>query len=422
MIGKAIILIQAYHISVERSSIRRFTSAGSGAASILILLVVFLVQNALIIQRLRSTKTLDNEGILPKVHLGLGAAQFLIGLIDLSACISLPRRPAVFASNGRPVDEQFTTSAYTRYTWGWCLPLLRLASRKTFGLEDLPRPDHMTRAQNVVQSFNYGKDSGKLTKLILTTHYVAIANQLCMTVLEAVFGFAPQLAMFNLLRLLEMRQNGENIGLKAWGWVIALGLALAIRAWLESWMNWVSLSRLLIPIRAELSGLIFQKAMRKKDVKEAAEKAPAPTLTDSGASEGKSKKAQDPESKQQPGQSTINLISVDTRRVSDFSSFFRFYIQTVVNFILAISFIVFLIGWIPLFSAVASFSLIVPANYFVSKSYGAIQKRLMKTRDEKTAVVTEALRGMRQIKFSALENQWQAKIGEVRERELGLQW
>ena len=46
----------------------------------------------------------------------------------------------------------------------------------------------------------------------------------------------------------------------------------------------------------------------------------------------------------------------------------------------------------------------------------------MKVRDQKMAVVTEALQGIRQIKFSALERQWQARIGERRKVELETQW
>ena len=46
----------------------------------------------------------------------------------------------------------------------------------------------------------------------------------------------------------------------------------------------------------------------------------------------------------------------------------------------------------------------------------------MKTRDKKMAVVTEALQGIRQIKFSALEPQWHGKINGIRTTELATQW
>lgn len=46
----------------------------------------------------------------------------------------------------------------------------------------------------------------------------------------------------------------------------------------------------------------------------------------------------------------------------------------------------------------------------------------MKVRDDKLAVVNEALTGIRQIKFSALEPEWEQKIGNVREKELKSVW
>ena len=41
---------------------------------------------------------------------------------------------------------------------------------------------------------------------------------------------------------------------------------------------------------------------------------------------------------------------------------------------------------------------------------------------QKQVVITEALQGIRQIKFSALERQWEAKIRHSRSAELAKQW
>lgn len=46
----------------------------------------------------------------------------------------------------------------------------------------------------------------------------------------------------------------------------------------------------------------------------------------------------------------------------------------------------------------------------------------MTLRDQKMAVITEALQGIRQIKFSALEQQWQSRIRATRGKELTKQW
>ena len=64
----------------------------------------------------------------------------------------------------------------------------------------------------------------------------------------------------------------------------------------------------------------------------------------------------------------------------------------------------------------------MPFNIYVSKRYSDTQDELMKTRDQKMAVMTEALQGIRQIKFSAEEQQWQDKIAKKRNQELKTQW
>lgn len=64
----------------------------------------------------------------------------------------------------------------------------------------------------------------------------------------------------------------------------------------------------------------------------------------------------------------------------------------------------------------------LPLNIYVSKAFSDAQSELMEVRDQKMVVVTEALQGIRQIKFSAQEQQWQAKIGRKREEELATQW
>lgn len=54
--------------------------------------------------------------------------------------------------------------------------------------------------------------------------------------------------------------------------------------------------------------------------------------------------------------------------------------------------------------------------------YTSRQLEVMAARDNKAHVVTEALHGIRQIKFSATELQWEKRILAARERELKAQW
>jgi ABC-type multidrug transport system fused ATPase/permease subunit len=65
-----------------------------------------------------------------------------------------------------------------------------------------------------------------------------------------------------------------------------------------------------------------------------------------------------------------------------------------------------------------AWAVILPLNTFAARVYMRASDRLMKTRDEKLAVVNEALLGIRQIKFAALEKQWERRILDMREKEL----
>lgn len=85
-------------------------------------------------------------------------------------------------------------------------------------------------------------------------------------------------------------------------------------------------------------------------------------------------------------------------------------------------FLVKLIGWRSLLAGLSVFALVLPLNIYASERYNSAQGDIMKVRDQKMVVITEALQGIRQIKFSAQEQQWQEKIGKKRDEELATQW
>ena len=88
----------------------------------------------------------------------------------------------------------------------------------------------------------------------------------------------------------------------------------------------------------------------------------------------------------------------------------------------SVAFLIKLIGWKSLLAGLSVFAAVLPLNIYTSKRFSDAQGDLMKIRDQKMVVVTEALQGIRQIKFSAQEQQWQEKIGRKRDEELATQW
>ena len=113
---------------------------------------------------------------------------------------------------------------------------------------------------------------------------------------------------------------------------------------------------------------------------------------------------------------------MDAKRVSDFAKFYYLFPETLITLTVSIVFLLTLIGWESLLAGLSVFVIALPLNVYVSRRFSDAQGVLMKVRDQKMVVVTEALHGIRQIKFSAQEQQWQEKIGQKRDEELATQW
>ncbi|PWY64814.1 hypothetical protein BO83DRAFT_453652 [Aspergillus eucalypticola CBS 122712] len=122
-------------------------------------------------------------------------------------------------------------------------------------------------------------------------------------------------------------------------------------------------------------------------------------------------------SKQCSGNLT-NLMAVDVKRVSDIvSNSFSVY-ETPLRLLISSVVLIRLVGWQSLFVSILILFISWPLNNYAIERYSRSQKELMDYRDRKLASVTEALHGIRQIKFSATEEQWEEKINALRAGEL----
>ena len=200
------------------------------------------------------------------------------------------------------------------------------------------------------------------------------------------------------------------------------------RQWIDFWVVWWSMKRLFVPVRGQLSALIFEKSLRRKNIKNADKEKPSDDANgaENDGAEGDSKKDkdkksdgdEDEDSVLKSRQAIVNLVGVDTKHISDFALMQMYIISSVGKLLVYSGYLVQLIGWIPFGAGIFAWALTLPANIVASKYYLKADTRLMKNRDKKLAVVNEALLGIRQIKFSALEDQWEKKILEMRENEI----
>lgn len=347
---------------------------------------------------------------------------FVLRLLELASTGSLaivslyiPRRPDVYF-DGELIDRMYSVSAFERFNFSWASDILSLATKKkNLGLADFPRPDHKTRSADLSAVWKQKNFTHPLWLSLILAHWKTFSLQWALTLLAAVLDFAPQLVILQLLTMLESIEGRDYFGPEVWTNVFWLAVALIAESWVESYVFWLSWAELSVPIRSQLSSLIFEKAMRKKDVKCIG----TSRQDDSGQ---KDPRVNDSEEPKHSKQITVNLIGVDAKRVSDFCANQNLFPSSLFKLIISLIILTKLLGWRPLLAGFSAIVIITPINIFFSKRYSDAQEKLMQIRDEKTAVVAEAIYGIRQIKFSALEPDWEGKINDAREKELASIW
>ncbi|KAG5929613.1 hypothetical protein E4U42_005318 [Claviceps africana] len=351
-------------------------------------------------------------------------AQLIVRIVNalvmtplLLSCITLPRRPEVLYKAAK-VDNEWTCSVLSRYTWSWVSHVLKTAKRKSdLDPKDIPRPDHTIRAESLVDAWNKANYQGSLVQSLLKAYGARLAQQWLVILIRCIIGIGPFWTMLRLVQSLEDRDDGRAAPRELWGLVFLMGVFTLTEQWLDGWIVWFSITKLFAPVRGQLSALIFEKSLRRKIVKT------AETTVDGGSAGGGEDVNKDQEdygddSVLKSKQAIVNLVGVDTKHVADFAMLQHFIASSIGKLLIYSGYLVKLIGWTPFGAGLLAWSFVLPVNAVAAKFYIQAETRLMKNRDNKLAVVNEALLGMRQIKFSALEIPWEKKILQMREIEI----
>ncbi|KAF9247626.1 hypothetical protein DTO027I6_732 [Penicillium roqueforti] len=355
-----------------------------------------------------------------RLWVGLQLAQIACAALRAVPCVLLPRRPDIYYED-KLVERELSVSLLSRFTFSWANGLLNYAVKhKTMDLDDIPRLTASNRAAFLCEKFETARQNRKLWVAIVAAHWRSLLVQTTLSLTICFLSFGPQVALFQILKTLELRDTPDwNVG-ASYIWVLALGGLLFVASSVEAWLIWVVYSRLGVPIYAELSAVIFAKAMRRKDVKHT--KKSKPDNSDNSSKGSAEVDDDDDHVLKKSRQSIINHVAVDSRRVSDFASLNYIIPQAIFRIMIGAAFLVQILGWRSAFAGLSVSLLVTPLNVYAARKYSNAQDRLMKSRDQKLAIVTEVLQGIRQIKFSALEEQWQERVRDTRETELGALW
>ncbi|KAK7224969.1 hypothetical protein V2G26_012972 [Clonostachys chloroleuca] len=364
----------------------------------------------------------------PKIHGHVNPLAMLDAVSMVASCVvcflsaMLPRRPDVLY-NGCKVDRQSTVSSISKYSWSWIEPLLRLAIAKgDLDYEDVPGPDHSLRASELQNGWiRFGFQSTSLFDSILWAHKGKFALLWTVSSLKGAVSILPYWSMLSIITLLESNESRSSYIVKLLLLVAIMTFTNLLDAWMDGWAWWYSVADLSLPVRSQMASLVFDKSLRRKDVK-AATKEADDWSENEDKPQAEETDATDKETVLKSRQAIVNLVGVDLDRISQFLQFHFLIINGVVKLALFSVFLLRLIGWLPFVAGMLAWLLTLPPNAWFSKKVLKESDSLMKLRDRKLSKVSEALLGIRQIKFSALEAEWEQRISAARRAELKALW
>ena len=168
---------------------------------------------------------------------------------------------------------------------------------------------------------------------------------------------------------------------------------------------------------------MFEKLMRRKNVDGQKPESSQTLGSTASAKSPKNDSATVPQSDIIQSRKAIqHLWGADGEKIADFVGCQEMWVISLTKLTTAIIFLWQLIGFVPLGAGLLSFGAIIPCGVYATKLAAEAQRHWVHMRDEKQVVVGESINGLRQIKFSASEAEWERRIEAVRERELKALW
>ncbi|KAK4242325.1 hypothetical protein C8A03DRAFT_11407 [Achaetomium macrosporum] len=355
--------------------------------------------------------------------------QLASALVTALSFAAFPRRPDVYDKTGL-VDQQHTLSLLARFSFTWNRAIFHVAKERQMEVQDIPNLDYATRSRNLEARFLETCAKGPLWKQLIKAYAGELALQWTLTLVIAFLSLFPQVVLYNFLSRIERSQQHASADPTVFIWVFGLLLSQLLQVGVNNWLKWITASRLEIPVGSLLQSLVFSKALKQyetappgQNVDKSSKSGSRDDVKDAeGKTEGQAGKGKKKGKECETRQSVINHMKLDSGRVTIFCTYNNNFPMAIFKLILAGGFAVSLMGWMPVLCGLGAASLMVPLSSLLSKRYTSLHFGLMKYRDGKAHLLTEALQGMRQIRYSALEHHWENKILASRNEELRQYW
>ncbi|KAJ4288261.1 Transporter of the ATP-binding cassette (ABC) [Collariella sp. IMI 366227] len=333
-------------------------------------------------------------------------------------------------------------SLFSHYTFSWVDSIVYAGWKEPLDIKRVWNLLPKDKAAAVLASYRQFKKTTMLSLHLVKYFKGLLVAQALWAVLSGVLTFAPTLLLKAILEYVEDPAMAPRNVL--WLYVILLPASDILRSVCDGQALWIG-RKICINIRAILVGEIYAKALRrkaaagkdtnlgddKKDDKEdgakrsifarakralglgkAKKNSQAPA---NGAADGAGKTGDD----EQVNLGTIiNLMSVDSFKVSEVTAYLHFLVASAPTQLLVSIILLYQVMGLSAIPGFIVMALLLPINIAFGKGFNSTQKRIMAATDKRIHTTNEILQNIRIIKYFAWEHRFANIVDEKRRAEL----
>lgn len=339
-----------------------------------------------------------------------------------------------------PPAQEITASLLSYATFSWVDQIVWVGYQKTLEMTDVWNLPLQDKAATVLAHYRQIRKTSSLAWHLLKYFRSGILAQAAWACCSGLLTFVPTLLLREILRYIEdPRETPRNT---AWFFVILLFASGAASALADGQALWIG-RHLCIRSRAVIIGEIYAKALRRKAGSNAekvlGEEAAAESrnkwfwlgldkifkkkakktnqASDNDQRKAEQKKLEGEESQVTAG-TVINLMAVDSFKISEVSAYLHFlWASTPVQLIMSIVLLYQTLGFSSI-AGIGTMIFLLPVNMYISSKFASIQKKILAATDARIHTTNEILTNIRIIKFFAWEQRFIASIDEKRKVEL----
>lgn len=343
--------------------------------------------------------------------------------------------------DGIPPSRESLASIFSSYTFSWVDPITWQGYKQTMELKHVWNLLPKDKAGAVLAQYRQVKKTMALSYHLLSYFKGLLLAQVWWAILSGIFTFMPTMLLKAILEYIEHPGSAPlNV---LWLYVILLPITDLVRSVADNRALWIG-RKICINVRAILIGDIYAKALRRKaaagndtvlgqDKKDVAEDnkgwlAKLKKLV--GLGDNKTQQAASDNSAQDEAEAKdgadeqanlgtiINLMSVDSFKVSEVTAYLHFLVAHAPTQLIVSIFLLYQVMGLSAIPGFIVMAMLLPVNIYFGKAFNSSQKLIMAATDKRIHTTNEILQNIRIIKYFAWEYRFSEIVDEKRKAEL----